>query len=238
MKSWIEHVRDYSKETGKSFKESMMDPKCKDSYKSQKVGGLIGPAIRRDYRPQIRELLKKVGDKKILNIVLQRVPIESTIRNALNILTLGTFEKQTQKLGYDKLFHLSMIVGLEGEKKPLVVEKNEVINISYNIPPMKKGGDRMIVPVKKSITLNEMLDNAQKVQGSNFFLYDAFKNNCQMFIRDLLKYSGLLTPQSEAFIYQDVKELVKGLPFYTEYLARGLTNLAGQWDRIYFGKGS
>jgi hypothetical protein len=59
-----------------------------------------------------------------------------------------------------------------------------------------------------------------------------------MFIRDLLKYSGLLTPQSEAFIYQDVKELVKGLPFYTEYLARGLTNLAGQWDRIYFGKGS
>lgn len=236
---WIDFVKQYAGEKGISMRDAMKDPACKEAYKGQKMeGGLIGPAIRRDYKPEIRSLLKKIGGKKIESIVIQRVPIESALRGALDVISLGGFSKATKKLGYDDVFHLSMIVGLEGLKKPVVVEKNEVINISYKIPPLKEGGERLTVPVTKSLTLDQMLEATQSVQGSNFFLYHPANRNCQMFIRDLLKNSGLLTADAEAFIMQDAKEIFKRLPSWSEAIAKGVTDLGAQWDRIFYGKGA
>jgi hypothetical protein len=239
--NWIDHVKKYSLENDMSFKDAMKDEECKKSYKMKK-GGLIGPAIRRDYKPQIRDFLKKYGDRRITSITLQRVPIESMLKGVLDFLTMGKYSETTKKLGYDKVFHLSMIITLEGLNKYVVVEKNEVINISFNIPPMKKGGARMIVPFRKQLTLNQMLDNANKNMGNRFFLYDAFNKNgggnCQDFILSLLKYSDILTPQAQNFILQDAKEILKGLPEYTPYITRGLTDLGAQFDRVIYGKGA
>jgi hypothetical protein len=235
---WVEFVKKYADENKVSFKDAMQSDACKSQYKQLKESGEgILPSIRRDYKPEIRQFLGKYGDKKIKTITIQRVPIDSVLKGLLNALSLGTYEKQTQKLGYDKIFHLSMIVTLDGVSKPVVVEKNEVINIGFKIPPMKKGGARQSVPVNKDISLNELLENTRKVQGSNFFLYDAFKRNCQMFIRDLLKYSGLLTPEVEAFIMQDAKKILEGMPWYFSGLAKGLTDIGAQLDRIIYGKG-
>jgi hypothetical protein len=238
MNKWIDHVKKFAEEKGISYSEAMKDPECKSQYNSMKVGGLIGPSIRRDFAPAIRDFLKKNGDRKIKSITLQRVPIESTLKGVLDLITLGQYSKTTKKLGYDRVFHLSSIITLEGLSYPIVVEKNEVISISRKIPPMKRGGSRLNVPVTKEITLNEMLNNASSKLGSRFYLYDAFTNNCQMFIRDILKYSGLLTPDIENWIMQDAQAILKGLPIYTKYATKGLTDLGAQFNRIIYGKGN
>lgn len=242
MNPWIEHVKAFALKHGVPYQEAMK--KAKETYKQKPIikGGLIGPAIRRDYKPQIRDFLKKNGDRKIKAIMLQRVPIESTLKSVLDLITLGKYSETTEKLGYDRVFHLSSIVQLEGLSYPIVVEKNEVINISRKIPPMKKGGARLSVPITKEITLNEMLNNAREKMGNRFFLYDAFNKNgggnCQDFIFSILKYSDLLTPEAQDFILQDAKAILKGLPVYTPYFTRGLTNLGAQFDRIIYGKGA
>lgn len=230
-------------EPQKDFKEKIakfeedLNIKVEDKTpKVKKRGGLIGPQIRRDYAPQIRELLKKVGDKKITDITIQRVPIESVLKSVIDIITLGQYSKQTKKLGYDKVFHLSMIVTLEGGKR-LVVEKNEVINISPKIPPMKKGGAQMKVPISQEITLNQLLSNAQEKMGSRFFIYHPFTANCQMFIDSLLTHSNLNTPEVKAFILQDAQAILKGLPIYSSAALKGITDLGAQFNRIIYGRG-
>jgi len=206
----------------------------------KKKGGtiLFNTPIRRDYSPAIRKFLNKIGNKKIINMAVQRVPIDSNLQGLLNAISLGTYNKQTEKLGYDEIFHLSLIIQLANKRKPIVVEKNEVINISNRIPPLKKGGERMNIPVNKSITLNQLLDNTREKQGTNFFLYDAFKRNCQMFINDLLTNSGLNNPELQTFILQDAEKILKGLPFYFSSVARGLTDLGGQFNTILYGRGN
>jgi len=233
---YMTFVKKYAEDNNMSFKDALVNSECKMAYKkASKDGGLIGPSIRRDYKPAIKEFLKKNGDRKITKMEVQRVPIDSGLKTLLNIISLGTYEKQTQKLGYDRVFHLSLIISLEGYNKPVVVEKNEVINISTSIPPMKQGGARIPINVNKEITLNQLLETTQKLQGSNFFLYDAFKRNCQMFIRDLLKNSGLLTPEAEQFIMQDAKKILEGLPFFFSKVAKGMTDLGAQLDRVIYG---
>ena len=243
----IKEVFKCNKETGSCFdflnfldEDKPISLSLKEAIEPKKKklkGGLIGPAIRRDYSPQIRDLLKKVGDKKITNMEIQRVPIDSGMKLLMDTLSLGAYSKTTKKLGYDRVFHLSMIIRLEGLSYPLVVEKNETINISKRIPPMKRGGARFGIPITKSISLNELLENTRKIQGTNMFLYDAFTRNCQMFIRDLLKNSGLLTTRLEEFIMQDAAKIAEGMPWYFSSVAKGLTNLGAQFNRIIYGKG-
>jgi hypothetical protein len=206
-----------------------------ESFDKNQGSGIL-PSIRRDYSPNVRNVLNKYGNMKIKSAVVQRVPIESMLKNVLNVISLGKFKEQTKKLGYDKVFHLSLIVVCENGTQ-LVIEKNEVINISTKIPPMKKGGERMNVTINKDITLNQLLENAQQKIGSKFFLYDAFKNNCQMFIDSLLTHSGLNTPELKKFILQDAGKILEGMPFYMKDVARGLTNLGAQFNRIIYGKG-
>jgi len=237
MKNWIEHVKEFSKKNNISYKQALQSPECKASYQKMKVGGLIGPSIRRDYPPEAREIIERFGDLPIRGLIIQRVPIESTLKGLLNILSLGKYEQVTRNLGYDKVFHLSLIVYLKRVRRPIVVEKNEVINISFKIPPMKRGGDQLQIPVNKDITLKQLLDNTREKQGTDFFLYHPFKRNCQMFIRDLLLNSGLLTPEAEKFIIQDAASILRKMPWYFEGLTKGLTDLGAQLNRIIYGKG-
>jgi len=48
--------------------------------------------------------------------------------------------------------------------------------------------------------------------GSQFFQYDAVKNNCQDFLLNVLKSNGIGDEQDYQFIKQDTEQLFKGLP--------------------------
>jgi len=172
--------------------------------------------------------------------LIRRAPIFSVIDKALNFITAGKLEEAKRKYNYDKLFHLSMVVAIKmedtGIEKRFLVEKNEVINIT---DAFKSDGSEeyMRVPVPCCITFREMMDKAQQSQGIDFFKYDAFRNNCQVFLMTILRANGLMTPQIQAFILQDVGSILKELPAHTSPFANLTTNLAAVADRVLQGNG-
>jgi len=196
-------------------------------------------AVRMDYPPKVRQYLAKNGAGVIQSITIQRTPINSMIDKALNFLTAGKFEEAKRKYAYDKLFHLSMvcIYMIDGRLDRVFIEKNEVIRMSETYTIQK---DTQILPVPYepgTLTLGDMMNKAAQMAGAQFFQYDAFTNNCQVFINTILDANKLNTPTVSAFVNQDAGAIVKELPEYVAPLARTLTNVAAIGDKAIEGSG-
>jgi len=194
----------------------------------------VAQGIRKDYPPDVRRVIAKYGDQPITKIVIHREPIQSFITKALNFITLGKWEEVRGSLPYDKLFHLRMYVSLADGTR-LICEKNQVINIKP-VSETAGVGESMDVPLNKQLTLKQFLDAGAQRAGDAFFLYDAFTNNCQMFVDGLLTANGLNNPQLQAFVKQDVQQLADKLPGYVGKIARGATDLAALADVALKGR--
>lgn len=195
--------------------------------------------IRNTYPPKARQTIERFGNGTIEELLLRRQPIMNLINRAINIITLGKWNEVRKKYSYDSLFHLSLIASVrmpDGALKQILMEKNEVINITDSFSSAGSIQYKK-VPVACCITLNDFLKNAEAKGGADYFLYDAFTANCQMFLMTLLDANGLTTEATKEFIYQPVDELVKDLPGYTQKVARGLTDIAATLDTAIYGKG-
>ncbi len=221
------------------------------------VSTALNQSVRLDYPPNVRDILARYGGGTIYNLVIVREPIQSYIDTALNFITAGKWAEAKKKYNYDKLFHLSMVASLSmpnGDKASIKLEKNEVINITDSFAMKQKGAtsgsfanvsqhgsgldaEFMPVPVACCITLFDLVNNARTAVGNDFFKYDAFYNNCQVFIINLLKYNNLLTPEIENFINQNAEQLLQELPEYTRPFANTITGIAGLANRIFKGEG-
>lgn len=114
---------------------------------------LIKETTRDTYSPDIRKWLKENGNKKIKNIAVCRTPVESYIRNTLNIISLGKFNKNLKTLNYDDIFHLYLLISLE-DGQQYILEKNEVIQktkVDYKVQMKRKNQVCMKIPLKKNI---------------------------------------------------------------------------------------
>lgn len=221
------------------------------------VSTAIQQSVRLDYPPAVRDIIARYGSGTIYNIVVVREPIKSFIDTALNFITAGRWGEAKKKYNYDKLFHLSMIASLSmpnGDKATIKLEKNEVISITDNFTLKQPGitsgstsnvsqhgsgtdAEYMPVPVACCITLFDLVNNARTAVGTDFFKYDAFFNNCQVFIINLLKYNNLLTPEINTFVSQNAEQLLQELPGYTGAFANTITGIAGLANRIMKGEG-
>lgn len=188
---------------------------------------------RDSYNNTSRSTLSQLGDFPILSITLSRAPIKSMLRRALDVVSFGSFSKLTAKYGFDKLFHLSMLVDVDanGTRRRVVVEKNAVINISTRFSA-ESDAEYMPVPLRGPLNLNTMMGNAQKLMGSRFFPYNAFNNNCQVFIRDVLKANGLLTQQSHSWLFQNVEQLANELPEISKTITNAVTHTGAVVDNL------
>lgn len=202
----------------------------------------VAQGVRNDYPPKSRQTIAQYGDGIIESLALRRQPIQSFINKALDFITLGKFSQAKADLHYDKLFHLSLVATLrmpDGSQAQIVMEKNEVINIA---PDFKSAKDieYMIVPLlaDDTITLRQFLQNAQEKGGETYFLYDAFKYNCQNFLKLLLDANELSTERTTAFILQPLGELIKKLPGFTGRVARGVTDLGALVNVAIEGRGA
>jgi hypothetical protein len=139
--------------------------------------------------------------------------------------------------GYDELFHLYMRVELDGGQDVVLIEKNQVLNISrWKSDP--KDQECMPVPLAGDHTLMELLEGGRKDLGEeDFFIYDAFGRNCQQFVLGILRASKLLTPEIRNFIYQPTTELVQKLGPNFAKTAKTLTDIAHGTNVILYGKG-
>lgn len=225
-----------------------------DSFREDKLEGAgIGSFFREKFSKYIEQPLKNIvsnkykfnntssktindyGDNEIVELKIMRTPINSMIDKALNFLSFNKWDSLKKKYGFDQLFHLSLVATVkDGDNlKNIIMEKNEVVNVSTDYRTSPKTQLFNLPKINKKITVRQLLENAKQKVGDNlFFLYDAFTNNCQFFIKYLLESSGLMTPEAQNFLFQDISELVKELPSYLPKVARSVTDLGGIVSRL------
>lgn len=203
----------------------------------RKAANLIGAPIRNNYPPKGRAILSKYAKSEVDNVIIRREPIVNFINTALNFISLGKWNEVRDKLPYDKLFHLSMVVQLRNPNAYIMVEKNEVINVTDKFKMNSDKMEYLMLPVPKGINFWTFMQRAQQAKGDDFFKYDAFTNNCQMFIDGILSANGVNTPEAQQFVLQDVDVMLEDLPEYVSPFARLTTNIAGLADRVLQGEG-
>lgn len=175
--------------------------------------------------PHIKRILENRGNQIFKIDEIRRAPIPGAIQGFVNFLSGG-------KVPYDTLFHLS-IVGSFPDGQRLIIEKNEVINMSMKI--YKADGTEMM-PVQdlNPKTLNEIMQNTKNFMGDKFIPYSAHDNNCQDFLLSLLHANGLNTNTINEFVKQDTAVVMKGNPYLRKF-ANTLTDVAGRADVIKQG---
>jgi hypothetical protein len=160
----------------------------------------------------------------------------------MNAMTLGEFGKINKKLGqhYDEIFHLALVVSIEinGQLKNIVVEKEATINISTQYKTNENTQILFMPSLKnKSLTLNKMLETTrEKIGNEKYFSYNAFGNNCQNYIFNILYINNEIDQKMATFIFQDSLLILKELPKYTSYISNFFTGFKGFLDKIT-GKG-
>jgi hypothetical protein len=187
------------------------------------------------YAPYVREIIKKYGEKKINKIQISRAPIMKSISSLLNILTKGVLKQRMDKFGYDDLFHLKLLVYLEDGTK-IGIEKNEKINMTVNEKPKDGEEYKDVYPFKQDITLNDLLEGAENIQGEKYHQYSGHSNNCQDFVMALLKGSNIGDDDDYRFVKQDVASLFEEYDFVKK-IQDFTTDVAGKLSEIVYGSG-
>lgn len=226
---------DFLKSAGKKVKDLA-------SNVGQRIKGVV--LGRNDYPPAERTLIDKYGNMPIKSICLYREPLEKSVNTLTNVLSAGQMGQLKKKYSFDEMYHLFMVITVqESQDKlvPILIEKNEVINIHEypNVNPNAQKLDLHLSP-KFNYTFKQFLDNGQRVMGSRYFTYDPFDNNCQVFIASLISANPPLeqdNPNAQKFIMQDVQGLKTELNPVSRALFRGTTGLAGRMNVLLKGYG-
>lgn len=181
-----------------------------------------------------------IKDLPISRITVVRSPVKPAIVTVLNVLSLGQLKKIASELGYDALFHLALKLTLSNGKS-YRLEKNQNISLKvYEDYPKTEAFGLTAGVLKKKLTLSDLMNASLKKEGkSRFYDYDAFKNNCQMFIKSILQASGLMNPLADKFISQNTVAVAQALPGYVAPVAKFLTTVGSKADTLiqkFFGK--
>lgn len=193
--------------------------------------------IRQDsYNNKTRKNLEMWGNLIIQELYIARTPINKNIDKLLNLLSLGKYEKAKKHANYDNLFHLSLIARIS-DKKQLIIEKNEVINVDTKYK-IESDTETLKIDLKdKKFTTNQLLNETlERIGNKKFYLYHPFEANCQIFLRDLLTTVNLYGEKENDFIYQDLTELRKKIPKLTQFIMKLTTDAGAAKDKLMGGQ--
>jgi len=181
-----------------------------------------------DYNAQFRKILEQYGDDPIKSIKVCRSPVSSAVKAALNVISLGAFQKRLERQNYDDVFHLFAIITLEDDTI-LTLDKQAILTLKVGDKAYKDA----INVNPPFTTLNEMLNNTKKEMGPDaFFGYNAKTNNCQGFLWKFLKSNGKTNPELRSFIMQDVNQLFDE---DLEGISKFVTDLGSKFSTIRYG---
>jgi hypothetical protein len=76
----------------------------------------------------------------------------------------------------------------------------------------------------------------EKIGNEKFFEYDAYNNNCQVFVKLLLENSDMYYPDCKKFTFQDLSGLFDNLPEYVPTTMRLVTDIGAVASKVS-GKG-
>ena len=198
----------------------------------KKAGKLFGAKL--DFSNKIKKILGKYGNQRIRSIYIGRRPINDMVEKAFNIISLGKWSKLKNQFYFDKLFHLFLIIQMDDDTV-ISLEKNSIVTMTENDMrcSMKDTECVKIDYPTDSITLDDLVRKPlERIGKEKYFIYDPFKKNCQIFIRDILQTFGLYSKRVDDFVYQDITDIVKELPWYVKYVAKGVTDLDATVSKI------
>jgi hypothetical protein len=193
---------------------------------------------RDGYTNVTKKTLEQYGNTPIVSMEIYRTPLHNILTKAVNFISLGKFEEMQRKLGYDKFFHLALVLTLNNNKK-IIIQKLDVIEVSTNF---KTKDDTEVENVSaynpaSKLTINQLFANARKVVPDDlWFGYDGLKNNCQWFVKYLLENSGLYGANENEFVFQNLEELIKEMPEYVGDTMNFVTDAAATYTNLT-GKG-
>lgn len=202
---------------GDGIKELFDDVK----YRIQNLG-----KIRTTLNPDSRKVIEKLGHLKIKQGWVCRKEINSILK---------TVVKLTTSIPYEKIFHLSIHLILEHGRVgvPVTMEKNEMPEIYLG----ENKNDRECRPIGgiEGITLKQLNDATLKYMGAEkYFRYLPVNNNCQLFVKGVIRGNNLQFDDSGDFILQDVINHISK-PVGT--IATKITDLANIFRNLIQGKG-
>ena len=218
---------------GSALMDSMIRKKKGDSIFS-KIQNWLSSIKKKLFFPSDRlqkdsqEVFNEYKNEEIFSLEVRRVPLSSGFQIFANAISFGALKKKISDLGYDNVFHLSLMVVFKN-REVITIEKNEAIRIAKGYTyDESEGMEFMAVPfdeINNKLTLNELLEKTRKRIGDHYFYqYNLKDNNCQKFIINILKSNDLLTPELKEFIEQDVLELFKSLPSFADKFAQFATD--------------
>lgn len=205
--------------------------------KFQKVRKFFSPRLD-DYNNTTKKYIQMYGEIPIEDIFIYRTPLDTLLTKAINVLSLGQWSKLQSQYGFDKFYHLALVLRLQNNKN-IIVEKLEVVSVSDSYKTNSKTENMKIDEYQpQTLTLNELLNNARTGLNNDklFFGYDPLNNNCQYFIKYLLEYSNLYSQKAQQFLFQDISQLAQKLNPITKSIMRGTTDLAATINKV-MGKG-
>tara|TARA_R110000765_G_scaffold151336_1_gene253973 strand:- start:1307 stop:1708 length:402 start_codon:yes stop_codon:yes gene_type:complete len=84
-----------------------------------------------------------------------------------------------------------------------------------------------------SITLDDFVKKPlERIGKEKYFVYQPFDQNCQIFLRDVLTTFGLYSKKVDDFVYQDITDIVKRLPWYVKYVAKAVTDVDATVSKV------
>ena len=195
---------------------------------NQTIGdGILTRDIGR-YPPAMRKLLDEVGNETIAKITLFKYPLVEV--SALAKLFLN------KKMPFDQLFHLGMNIN-----DKYILDKNEVLHFVRGGIPTKPNTQTMNVdkvPSQPKLTINALLEQTRlRIGNEKMTEYNAFRNNCQDFIKNLLITGNWSTPDTTKFIHQNAESFLKDLPKGTELITNAITKVGAVIDKLKHGEG-
>lgn len=192
--------------------------------------------VRKALSPSDQSFMNQFGEKPIVSMSVIRTPIQQYINVALSAITLGKWREAIRKYGFDKMFHLGLI-GKLSDGTQFITQKNDTVRLRvYSENDVNSQTETRSVDLRgENPTLQSLFANAQRERGDQFWVYDAFSNNCQDYIIALLGSSGLLTQSLIDFIKQDVSKMVgeidKRNPIASR-IVRGATDISSRLRRL------
>jgi hypothetical protein len=196
-----------------------------------------------NYPNSAKKTMATLGDLPVESAEIVRTPISAVLSKFINLLSAGKFEQASKDAGYDKLFHLQLVLNVRstnGQMKKVAIQKTERVQVDGSLTGVTAETEYLNISIgNKKFTSNEMLEKTRKRIGDrDFFGYDSFKNNCQNFILNLLKSEGLAGAKEIKFLYQDTKAIADKIPALSKKIMNFTTDAGNVFSKVLgFGNG-
>ncbi len=186
-----------------------------------------------------QEVLRKHGNKIIGQVQIMQTPLNPAIETAINVLSVGKFQKLKEEAKHKTLYHVGLLLTLMDGSR-VVFEKNEVPEI-HDYRPKSDTKEVSVNRNGERKTLMEFVVNTINYMGNAFWTYSALQNNCQAFAVSALKANQYGDQVIYNYVGQDMdgirNKLNNSAYSFVPKIMNSITDTASRVSRL-LGKGT